>query len=103
METDLLNQPADNVDEHTWMSFIERLLRLAVCLAHGEHTLVLVGYSTQWQWDDQPLRRFLGKVQHPALVCTDEGLDRRLRRRESIDPTERGRGRRPARPESPLP
>jgi adenylylsulfate kinase-like enzyme len=89
VETDLLNQPTDNVDEHTWMSFIERLLRLAVCLAHGGRTLVLVGYSTPWQWDDQPLRQFLGKVHHLALVCTDEELDRRLRRRESIDQAER--------------
>lgn len=89
VETDVLNQTADNVDEYTWMSFVERLLRLAVCLAHGGRTLVLVGYSTPWQWDDQPLRRFLGRVHHLALVCSDAELDRRLRGRRWMGPQER--------------
>ena len=46
VDTDMLNQATDNVDDHTWMTFIERLLQLGVCLAHSGHTLVLVGYST---------------------------------------------------------
>jgi adenylylsulfate kinase-like enzyme len=78
VETDLLNQHSDNVDEHTWMEFIERLLGLAVCLAQTGHTLVLVGYSTPWQWDDQPLRRFIGTIHHVALVCDEDELQRRL-------------------------
>lgn len=89
VDADLLNQPADNVDDVTWMTFIERLLRLAVCLAHGGHTIVLVGYSTPWQWDDQPLRHFLGKIHHLALVCSNDELDRRLRRRRWMDQSER--------------
>jgi hypothetical protein len=88
VDTDLVNQPADNADEHTWNSFIERLLRLAVCIAHGGHRPVLVGYSTPWQWDGQPLRPFLGRIQHIALVCSDGELDRRLRERRWLDPSE---------------
>jgi broad-specificity NMP kinase len=89
VDTDLVTQPTDNVDEHTWNSFIERLLRVVVCIAHGGHRPVLVGYSTPWQWDDQPLRPFVGRIQHIALVCSDAELDRRLRAREWLEASER--------------
>lgn len=89
VDTDLVTQPADNIDEHTWNSFIERLLRLAVGIAHGGQQPMLVGYSTPWQWDDQPLRPFLGRIQHIALVCSDTELDRRLRERRWLAASER--------------
>lgn len=89
VETDLVTQDSDDIDEHTWASFIERLLGLAVCLAQRDQTLVLIGYSTPWQWDDQPLRRSIGKVHHLALVCADDELHRRLRARAWLDPKER--------------
>lgn len=89
VDTDMVNQPTDNVDERTWNSFVERLLRLAVCIAYGGHQPVLIGYSTPWQWNDQPLRRFVGRIYHVALVCADEELDRRLRARKWLDATER--------------
>jgi DNA-directed RNA polymerase subunit RPC12/RpoP len=89
VDTDLVCQPTDNVDERTWNSFIECLLRLVVCIAHGGHRPVLVGYSTPWQWDDQPLRPFLGRIRHIALYCSDAELDRRLRQREWLDARER--------------
>lgn len=89
IDTDLISQPTDTVDEKTWSSFIERLLRLAVGIAYGGHRPVLVGYSTPWQWDDQPLLHFLGRIHHIALVCSDAELDRRLRARDWLDASER--------------
>lgn len=85
----MVNQPTDNVDEQTWNFFIERLLRLAVCIAYGGHRPVLLGYSTPWQWNDQPLRHFIGRIHHVALVCSDEELDRRLRARHRLTASER--------------
>ncbi|MFD2081793.1 Broad-specificity NMP kinase [Actinopolymorpha cephalotaxi] len=81
LDTDLTVRPEHDSSEGAWLGFIDTWLRTAVGVAQGGHSLVLVGYSMPHQWEQQPLRHFLGPIDYVALVCSDRELDRRLRER----------------------
>lgn len=89
LDSDLTARPEHDSSEGTWLGFIDTWLRTAVGVAQGGHTLVLVGYSMPHQWEHQALRHFLGPITHVALVCSDDELERRLRRRTWIGSRER--------------
>lgn len=89
LDSDLTARAEHDSSGDAWMGFIDTWLRTAVGLAQGGRTLVLVGYSMPEDWERQRLRHFLGTVRSIALVCSDDELDTRLRRRSGMDEDER--------------
>jgi gluconate kinase len=89
LDTDLTARPDHDTSEQAWLDFIDTWLRTAVGIGQGGHRPVLVGYSTPEQWEQQPLRHFLGPITHIALVCSSQELAKRLSRRNWIASHER--------------
>jgi broad-specificity NMP kinase/DNA-directed RNA polymerase subunit RPC12/RpoP len=81
LEQDLLwrNEYAESADEAT--AFRRTWLRVAMNIAQGGRSLVLLGTVLPEPYETQPERRFFSDIHYLALVCQDEELERRLRAR----------------------
>ncbi|GHO49427.1 AAA family ATPase [Ktedonospora formicarum] len=77
MESDILwgeNQGQGNDDNNVW-------LRIAKNIGQAGRPVVLCGTALPEQLENSPERRYFSKLHYLALVCDDELLEERLKRR----------------------
>jgi broad-specificity NMP kinase len=81
LEHDLLwkNEYAEAVEEVT--TFRRTWLRIAMNVAQGGRSLVLLGTVLPEHYESQPERRFFSEIHYLALVCGRDELESRLRAR----------------------
>jgi broad-specificity NMP kinase/DNA-directed RNA polymerase subunit RPC12/RpoP len=79
LEQDLLwrNEYAQSAEEQT--TFRRTWLRIAMNVAQGGRSLVIIGTVLPEHYENQPERRFFSDIHYLALVCGTDELERRLR------------------------
>lgn len=81
LEQDVLwkNEYADSAEALT--AYRRTWLRVAMNIAQGGRSTVLLGTVLPEHYENQPERRFFTGIHYLALVCREEELERRLRAR----------------------
>jgi hypothetical protein len=88
MESDILWRPELATPEDGYRSYRNLWLRVAKNIGQGGRPVVLIGSAVPEQFEPCPERRYFRALRYLALVCDDDVLEARLRRR----PAWRGSG-----------